>query len=87
MTIEEIESRERISDPLGAVPSLPFGHLNAAWAEFKDNLQTGDELRFFSVPWKECWNMELHEGYVVLREEEIGPWFTADVRQVDSSEE
>ena len=34
LTVAEIEARERVSDPLGAVPDLPFGHLNTAWCEF-----------------------------------------------------
>jgi hypothetical protein len=31
MSIGEIESAEVIRDPLGAVPELPFGHLNRPW--------------------------------------------------------
>jgi len=30
LTVEQIEAREVVADPLCAVPTLPFGHLNAA---------------------------------------------------------
>jgi hypothetical protein len=31
LSVEEIEQREQVFDPLGAVAELPFGHLNDAW--------------------------------------------------------
>jgi hypothetical protein len=34
LTVQEIEMREVVTDPLKAAPDLPFGHLNAAWQEF-----------------------------------------------------
>ncbi len=34
LTVPQIEAREVVADPLGAVPNLPFGHLNAAWRTF-----------------------------------------------------
>lgn len=85
-SLEENESSERISDPLHAVPDLPFGHMNAAWVQFKDDLQPGDEVWSFSVPWTKWGSTELHEGYVILRGGEIGSWLTAVIRQVDSKD-
>jgi hypothetical protein len=32
LTIDEIEAREMVQDPLSAVPQLPFGHLNVVWS-------------------------------------------------------
>lgn len=36
--IEAIEAIEMVSDPLGAVPPFPFGHLNGPWSRFKSGL-------------------------------------------------
>ncbi|HIE11319.1 MAG TPA: hypothetical protein EYP62_06855 [Kiritimatiellae bacterium] len=77
-TIEEIEAAERVSDPLGAVPDLAFVHLNPAWAKFKENLRPDDELWSFSAPWKDWGGTELCEGYAIVRDREIGPWFIAN---------
>ncbi|WVM93015.1 hypothetical protein ULG90_02285 [Halopseudomonas pachastrellae] len=41
LTVAEIEARERVADPLGAVPDLPFGHLNTAWQEFLAECEEG----------------------------------------------
>jgi hypothetical protein len=42
LTVEQIEARELVSDPLGVVPTLPFGHLNAAWKTFIANSGASD---------------------------------------------
>lgn len=39
LTVPQIEAREEVSDPMGAVPDLPFRHLNAAWKSFIDGVQ------------------------------------------------
>jgi hypothetical protein len=78
MSISEIEQREKVSDPLGAVPDLPFGHLNAAWKEFLEKARPTDNLWTFSARWRSRFgSVELRQGYVVVREEEIGPYFLA----------
>ena len=48
----EAEQENRIADPLGLTPNLPFGHLNAAWGKFLANfgLEAENELWFFQVP-------------------------------------
>ena len=48
----EAEQENRISDPLGLTPNLPFGHLNAAWGKFlaEFGLEAENELWFFEVP-------------------------------------
>jgi len=68
LTLEEIERREMVSDPLGAVPSLPFGHLYPVWAQIKANLKPRDQLWSFSGVWPgRSFNDESREGYVVRR--------------------
>lgn len=31
LSVQQIELREQVDDPLHAVPPLPFGHLKAPW--------------------------------------------------------
>jgi hypothetical protein len=76
LTVEQIEARERVQDPLGAVPDLPFGHLHAAWKEFLAGCQPGDQLWSFSARWPGDWRgEEQREGYVRVRLWGPGPAF------------
>lgn len=43
-----VEAWERVDDPLGAVPRVPFGHLNSVWRSLKAAMQPGDELWSFA---------------------------------------
>lgn len=84
-TVAEIENEEIVSDPLGAVPSLPFGHLNAAWARFKSGLAPGDAVWRFSARWDEGWGKpEVREGYVIVRSDGVGAYLVTERRIVDS---
>jgi hypothetical protein len=68
MTIQQIEAREVIEDPLGAVPNLPFGHLNAAWKTFIEAVAADDELWSFTAHWETMWGRkDVRTGYVVVR--------------------
>lgn len=58
MTIEEIEQQEQVVDPMRAVPDLPFGHLNAAWVEFKANLEQQDSVWSFAAHWTPDWGAQ-----------------------------
>ena len=51
LTVEQIESREQVDDPLAAVPALPFGHLNASWRRLLEQLVEGDEFWSFRALW------------------------------------
>ena len=74
--VGEIENTEIVSDPLGAAPRLPFGHLNPAWETFKQSIQDKDQLWSFSAHWTSDWGRnEVRDGYAVLRGETIGPHF------------
>ncbi len=64
LSIGEVELSERVEDPLGAVPELPFGHLNAAWSAFVGQLVPGAELWSFASEWKGGWSGEVLQGYV-----------------------
>jgi hypothetical protein len=42
--IVEVEKQATYSDPISAVPNIPFGHLNPAWERFKGGLEPGDAV-------------------------------------------
>jgi hypothetical protein len=44
------EADAKVVDPLGRVPDLPFGHLNAGWRALLANRQIGDTLWYFHIP-------------------------------------
>lgn len=47
----DAEITSYVIDPLGAVPSLPFGHLNKAWVNFLVNMTDDDEQMWsFYIP-------------------------------------
>lgn len=76
LSIPEIEARERIVDPMGAVPNLPFGHLNAAWLKFKTAMEPHDSLSSFSARWLPGWGREeILVGYVIVSGDRIGAHF------------
>jgi hypothetical protein len=79
LSLAEAEARERVHDPLHAVPDLPFGHLNPAWkalcAEWHSGIhgegeehEVADELWSFSTIWEdESERREERAGYVIVR--------------------
>jgi hypothetical protein len=68
LNVVQIETRELISDPLGAVPNVPFGHLHAAWMTFLEGVGADDELWTFTAPWQTTWGSnEIRTGYVRVR--------------------
>lgn len=68
LSIEEIEAREIVQDPLHAVPTEPFGHLHAVWAELIEKLKPRDELWSFRAEWHDRWGVpDLRTGYVIWR--------------------
>lgn len=84
ISIEKIEELERVFDPMGAAPDLPFGHLNAAWHRFLLNLEPGDVIWTFSARWDVGFRRkEIRAGYVILRDSSIGPYFLALVSRVN----
>lgn len=68
LSLLQIEARELVTDPLGAVQDLPFGHLNAAWKTFVEGVGADDELWSFTAPWQTKWGRkEIRTGYVIVR--------------------
>ena len=83
LSVDEIEARERIEDPLGAVPDLPFGHLNNSWVAWRDGLDAGVELWSFDAGWSDYRGPQRITGYVAVRGKKIGPHFVAMTRVID----
>jgi hypothetical protein len=50
VTVAEAESSAIVTDPLGRVPALPFGHLNPGWLRMLAQMQEGDKLLYGEVP-------------------------------------
>jgi hypothetical protein len=76
LTLQEVEKREMVTDPLKAVPVLPFGHLNGAWKQFLDGQPEGGELWSFSARWQTTWGRkELRSGYVIVQNGAPGAHF------------
>ena len=70
----EIERRELVDDPLGGAPCIPFGHLNAVWANLQDGMTPESSIWSFSAKWKRSYgSVTLLEGYVVRTGRVIGP--------------
>jgi hypothetical protein len=68
-SIEQIESAEIVDDPLLAVPSVPFGHLNKCWEDLISQMQPVDELWSFKTTWDGNWGRkEIRSGYAIVRE-------------------
>lgn len=76
-SVREVERLERISDPLHAVPDVPFGFLHPAWRRFVELLADDDELWSFSARWRDAWTVELHQGYAILRGGEVRAYFVS----------
>lgn len=84
MTVKEIEKLERVHDPMGAVPDLPFGHINSAWERFRDGLDPQDAIWTFSTNWTSPWGRkELRAGYVAVRAEAVGAYFLTTRKRID----
>ncbi|QSR33841.1 hypothetical protein CFI10_02380 [Marinobacterium iners] len=70
LTIQEIEQREMVTDPLHAAPELPFGHLHPVWVKFKQSLDEQDTVHSFTKEWRPPLSFYHQEvsGYVCVRD-------------------
>jgi len=76
MSIRKIEVQEMIFDPLGAVPNLPFGHLNSSWMKFREGMQADESLWSFTAHRTDTWGRrEVREGYVHVDGGTVGRYF------------
>lgn len=78
MNIAEVEFAERITDPLGAVPDLPFGHLNSVWVSFLESRPANAQLWSFEIRWTDYFhNTYDRSGYVWVTEKVCTPWIVS----------
>ncbi|MBV8684383.1 MAG: hypothetical protein JO111_16020 [Caulobacteraceae bacterium] len=75
-----------MTDPLGAVPDLPFGHLHEAWRTFVSAIPPGATVRRFSARWRpHRYRDERLEGFVVQQGRRLGAhWVSSRVRVEES---
>ncbi|MCP5162756.1 MAG: hypothetical protein H6999_03530 [Hahellaceae bacterium] len=83
LSIEEIEQIEIVEDPFHAAPRIPFGHLNSSWKKFLEQLLPTDTLWSFEVEWDDVFVPKLMRGYVIVREEQPGPFVVTYRRMID----
>jgi len=81
LSIEAVEANERVEDPLGAVPALPFGHLNPAWVQFRAGLASGSQLAPFSKIHKDGIT-ERYVGYAEVGNGPVTRWFFTSIRRI-----
>jgi len=85
LSLADIETNERVFDPLQAVPDLPFGHLNKVWQTYVNGLEPESELWSFRGRWKtQYWDWQM-QGYVAIQGEEIGKHFLTAQISMQSS--
>jgi hypothetical protein len=76
LTLRDVEARERIEDPLGAVPPEPFGHLHEAWTKLAAGIGEKDEIWTFSARGRSRLRRdESRSGYVIVRNGRPGAYF------------
>jgi hypothetical protein len=84
LSIQEIEQREMVFDPLGAAPNVPFGHLNTAWKQFCEGMEPHDGIWSFTAHWTSLWDRkDLRQGYAIVRDEEVGRHFVTIWKDVE----
>ena len=79
MTVAEIEQANRVIDPLGAAPNLPFGHLHAVWVEFRDGL--GETLHLLVSVGPNAFRKKMIWGYAVCKGGRVERFMTAGWRR------
>jgi len=84
VSIEDIEAMEIVTDPLNAVPEIPFGHLNSVWKSFKAKMQPEDEIWSFSALWISEWGTkDQRTGYVMVKSDRPDNFFITAIKYTD----
>lgn len=61
----EVEAIEKVADPLGKAPGLPFGHLHAGWVQLKQQVRAGDNVWRFTIAGRDT--QDSTQRYVMRR--------------------
>ena len=82
-----VEQSSLVDDPLGAVPALPFGHLNALWSAFVLKKPDAAQLWSFTCVWENRYGRkDQRKGYAWLLNREITDWVVLDIKPVSPEE-
>jgi hypothetical protein len=81
MTVAEIERANMVIDPMDATPNVPFGHLNALWAGFRDGLEPDETVHLFDSVGPNSFRRQLILGYAVCKAGRIDRFMTAGWRR------
>ena len=82
-----VEQSSLVDDPLGAVPALPFGHLNALWSDFVLKKPDAAQLWSFACVWENRYGRkDQRQGYAWLLNREITDWVVLDIKPVSPEE-
>lgn len=75
-TLDEVEQLERVDDPLGAAPNLPFGHVHLAWRSFVASAGPAAQFWSYGCDWKNPggWG-ERREGYAAFNGKRVTAFF------------
>lgn len=88
LSLQEIEQREMVFDPMGAAPNVPFGHLNTAWRKFCEGMGPNDSLWSFAARWTSPWGSKgIRQGYVIVRGEDLGAHFITVCKDIEEDTE
>jgi hypothetical protein len=80
----EVEAAALVLDPLGAVPSQPFGHLNHVWQAFLSCRPANAELWSFDRMWTDEWSVcYRREGHVWVVNGQPGQWMLTQDQRLD----
>ena len=82
LSIDEIEKRERVEDPLGGVPDEPFGHLWPTWRTFVNELNADVKLWSFAATDDTNYTAVKLEGYVHFDNGEAKSVFIASKKRL-----
>ncbi len=80
VTPESVVAQEKVADPLGAAPNVPFGFLLVRWVDFMRHWKEGDELWTFEVPPADFEYAK--QGYAIVRRGLPVAGFVTDVVEV-----
>jgi hypothetical protein len=86
LSIEEIERRERVDDPLGGTPDKPLGHLSPAWTAFVEELGDDSTLWSFAATDDSGYEAVRLEGYVDFSEKDTRSMFVTARRQLSQGD-
>ena len=71
-SLAEVEAREKVFDPLGAVPDVPFGHFYPLWADFVQRVQEGDQVfSYEALRTSPVVGADMARGYALVREQRV----------------